>query len=245
MSCSDQHLAARRPGPRRCRWWGPAAASVTRLATAAGIASISTNAAPDSSSSFASADQAVGGRRRSCPAPCSRRSVCTDCGVRPMCAHTGTPRSTRKRVVSTMCAPPSSFTICAPAAMRRAALRKACAVDSWKLPKGMSASDQRLRAAARHAAHVILGFVHRDRQRRVVALDHHAERVADQQDVHARRVAQAGEARVVAGQHRELLARARALLQLGDGRSHALRKFALRRDAHCARAKCRWQAPIP
>jgi hypothetical protein len=44
---------------------------------------------------------------------------------------------------------------------------------------------QRARAAARDAAHVVLGLLDRHRQGRVVALDHHAERVADQQHVDA------------------------------------------------------------
>ena len=56
-----------------------------------------------------------------------------------MCAHTGMPRSTRKAVVFAITAPPSSFTIWAPADMRRAALWKATSLDCWKLPKGMSA----------------------------------------------------------------------------------------------------------
>ena len=55
-------------------------------------------------------------------------------------AQTGMPRCTRKRVVSAIASPPSSLTICAPAASKAAALRKASCGLSWKLPKGMSAT---------------------------------------------------------------------------------------------------------
>jgi hypothetical protein len=52
-----------------------------------------------------------------------------------------------------------------------------------------------------------------DRQRRVVALDHVAQRIADQQHVDAGAVEQAREAGVVAGEHDDLLA---GLIKLGE-----------------------------
>ena len=116
---------------------GTCSDSVTRFASAAGIASISTIDAPAASSAFASATSRPAA---SSSLPCTRNppSVCTDCGVRPMCAHTGMPRSTRNAVVGAMNAPPSSFTMFAPADMRRAALWNAASLDCWKLPNGMS-----------------------------------------------------------------------------------------------------------
>jgi hypothetical protein len=49
------------------------------------------------------------------------------------------PRATRNSVVFAITAPPSSFTICAPAAIMRAQFLKAAAGVPWKLPNGMSA----------------------------------------------------------------------------------------------------------
>ena len=120
---------------------GTLSASVTRRATAAGIASISTIAAPAASRARASA------MSRSAPSsdlPCTRYppSVCTDCGVSPMCAQTGMPRSTMNRVVSTMGAPPSILTMPAPAAISRTAFVNACEGDPWNDPKGRSASTR-------------------------------------------------------------------------------------------------------
>ena len=66
--------------------------------------------------------------------------------------------------------------------------------------------QERAPQAPRHRAAVVDDVVHRDRHGRVVALDHHAERVTDQHDVGARLVDQRREARVVAGEAGDLLA---------------------------------------
>ena len=67
--------------------------------------------------------------------------------------------------------------------------------------------QQRLAQAARDAAHVVDDVVDRHRQRAVVALHHHAERIADEQGVHPAVVEQPGEGGVVGGQHGDRLAR--------------------------------------
>ncbi len=67
------------------------------------------------------------------------------------------------------------------------------------------------------AARVVEHVGERHRQRRVVTLDHHAERIADQQHVDAGAFAERGEARVVGGQHRDLLAVAGHRRERGDG----------------------------
>ena len=76
------------------------------------------------------------------------------------------------------------------------------------------ADDVRAPRAAHDRAAVIRDLVERDRQRRVVALHDHAERVADEQDVGAGLVEQPRERRVVGGEHGDLLA---ALLHLPEG----------------------------
>ena len=60
--------------------------------------------------------------------------------------------------------------------------------------------------AARHAPRVIDHVLQAHRRRRAAALQHVAQRIADQQDVDAGLVQHAREGRVVAGQHRDLLA---------------------------------------
>ena len=66
--------------------------------------------------------------------------------------------------------------------------------------------DERGARTGRDTARVINHVVERDRQRRAVAADHHAKRIADEKRVHARAIEHGGEARVVAGKHRDLLA---------------------------------------
>jgi hypothetical protein len=63
---------------------------------------------------------------------------------------------------------------------------------------------------------VIDDVVERDRHRRIVALDHHAERIADEHDIDAGLVDQRGVARVVGGQARDLLAVRLHLAERGD-----------------------------
>ena len=57
--------------------------------------------------------------------------VLIDCGVRPTCAITGTPRSTRKRMVSAMRVPPSTLMAPQPVSFStRAAFMKACSFEA-------------------------------------------------------------------------------------------------------------------
>jgi hypothetical protein len=74
-------------------------------------------------------------------------------------------------------------------------------------------------AAARDAARVVGHVGEGHRQRGVVSLQHHAERVADQQAVQAGGVEHRGEARVVAGEHGYFHAIVAQLLQRLDGHS--------------------------
>ncbi len=69
------------------------------------------------------------------------------------------------------------------------------------------ADHQRAPPPAGDHAGVVDHLVERHRQRGVVALHHHAERVADQETVDPRLVEQAGEGPVVRGHHRDPLAR--------------------------------------
>ncbi|MOA51247.1 hypothetical protein D3C78_1743680 [compost metagenome] len=50
-----------------------------------------------------------------------------------MWAHTGTPRSASRRMVSLSQAAPSSLTMCAPACIRLAQLAKACSGVAWAM----------------------------------------------------------------------------------------------------------------
>ena len=100
---------------------------------------------------------------------------------------------------------PSSLTIAAPACSRR--------IDGIEraLGRGIGlerqvGDQQRPRQAARDAGGVVDDVVDGHRQRAVVALHHHAERIADQHQVDAVGVERAGEAGVVGGQHHQLAA---------------------------------------
>ena len=106
---------------------GIATASVMRRASGSTTPSITTAKAPASATATASATCAS---QVSSSRPCVLKPPITwvDCGVSPVCAITGTPRSTRKRIVSAIWRPPSSFT--APhwvSFMMRVALRNAMA----------------------------------------------------------------------------------------------------------------------
>ncbi|CAM2144805.1 hypothetical protein PT2222_160166 [Paraburkholderia tropica] len=83
--------------------------------------------------------------------------------------------------------------------------------------------DQRLGLRARHRRRVIGDVVDGDGQRGRVALEHVAERVADQHGIDARTVAQRRKARVVAGQHGDALARVAHCLEFGHGDRAAAR----------------------
>ena len=89
--------------------------------------------------------------------------------------------------------------------------------------------DPRAFGTARNTGRVINNVGERDRQGRVMALQHHAERIADQQRIHARGVEHRGKTRVVAGQHRDLLAVLRHLVQGGLVNPH-VGSFQLRKS---------------
>ena len=57
--------------------------------------------------------------------------------------------------------------------------------------------------ATRHAARMVDHLVERHAQRMLVTLHHHAERIADQDSIHAGRVEQAAHGVIVGGQQRE------------------------------------------
>ena len=135
--------------------------------------------------------------RRSGAAPSSSRpwtrqppSACTDCGVRPRWPHTGMPRSTRKRTVSAR--PAAAFEL----DHLRAGLHQTAALRKRLLARLVVAGERQVgdqpgvAVAARHAARVVRHLVERHRQGAVVPLQHHAERIADQQHVDAGRVEQ-------------------------------------------------------
>ena len=71
--------------------------------------------------------------------------------------------------------------------------------------------------AARGAFGVIDHVLHGHRQRRGMALDHVAERVADQDDIHAAAFLDGGEARVVGREHDDLLAFGAHAAEFGQG----------------------------
>ncbi len=63
--------------------------------------------------------------------------------------------------------------------------------------------DQRPPGAARHQSRVVDHFVHGHAKRGRLALDHHAERIADEQGIDPRTIEQAGHRPVIRGQHRQ------------------------------------------
>ena len=78
--------------------------------------------------------------------------------------------------------------------------------------------DHECRARARgDAARVIDHLVERDWQRRRISTNDHAQRVSDEQRVDAGAIEQHGEARVIAGEHRDLLSLACHGREAGDG----------------------------
>src|SRR5204863_513123 len=85
--------------------------------------------------------------------------------------------------------------------------------------EGHVGDEEAALAAARDAARVVGHVGKRHRQRGVVPLQHHAERVADEEAVETRGVQHRGEARVVAGEHGYLHAIFAQLLQRLDGQS--------------------------
>jgi hypothetical protein len=83
--------------------------------------------------------------------------------------------------------------------------------------------DQRRGLCARHAGGVIRDVLERDGQRGGVSLQHVAERIADEQHVHACTVQQRREACVVARQHGDLLASLAHGLQFRNGHGRPAR----------------------
>ena len=77
-------------------------------------------------------------------------------------------------------------------------------------------NDERSFGGASDHFRVIDHLVQRNRQRVVVSLHHHCQRVADQQHIDARLIQQACHREIVGRQHRDLLA---ALLHLGKRRN--------------------------
>jgi len=81
--------------------------------------------------------------------------------------------------------------------------------------------DERARARGRHALRVVQHVVEAYRKRGRVALDDHAERIADQQHVDTGTIGGRGERRVVGGQHRDPATVACHLHQRGNGQWRA------------------------
>jgi hypothetical protein len=113
--------------------------------------------------------------------------------------------------------------MCAPAAISRALAGKRALGRRLVAAERQVGDDERAFAAGGDAARVVAHFGELHRQRRGVALHHHAERVADQQHVDPGGVEHAREAGVVAGQHGDLLALAAQGLEGGkrDGFVHS------------------------
>ena len=112
-------------------------------------------------------------------------------------------------------APPSSLTDWQPPSfISRPAFSMPCSSDAWYAHERHVADDVRPPHAAHDRAAVVDHLVERDGERRVVALDDHAERIADEQHVGAGFVEEPRERGVVGGEHGDLLA---ALLHLPQG----------------------------
>ena len=94
----------------------------------------------------------------------------------------------------------------------RARCHQPCGSGKRTLGRGLVAAERQVGddegafASGCDAARVVAHFGELHRQGRGVALDHHAERVADQQHVDPGGVEHAREARVVAGEHGDFLA---------------------------------------
>ena len=123
MSCITSTCASV-PAPAPMPITGIGSCVVMSLASVRGTHSSTSSAAPAAVSTFASSRMrcAAAGSR-----PCTTKppKLFTDCGVSPRWTQTGTPRSLSSRTVSASQAPPSIFTMCAPACIRIAALRMA------------------------------------------------------------------------------------------------------------------------
>ena len=143
------------PRRRRCRWSASRSCcgDLARPAPRGSLRARSCRRPPPRA--CASSSSSVAASSRPCPARGSRRAGAPTAVSGRGARTPGCRASVRKRIVSAMSAPPSIFTICAPAAISCAALRKACCGLSWKLPKGMSAMMNGAFAAARHARGVV------------------------------------------------------------------------------------------
>ena len=183
--------------------------AVISAASSRGMPSSTTLNAPAASTALASA------RRRSRPPawlplcrPCTRWPPIRwkDCGVRPMWAITGMSTRVMASIVSAIVTPPSSLTAAAPPSFTsRTLLSIACGTLTWYEPKGRSPTSS-ARVAPRLASRVwytassrVTGSVFGH------ALDDHAHRVADEDDVDPGLVGQRRERRVVRGDHDDLV----------------------------------------
>ena len=158
--------------------------------------------APASSSAFASSSRSADVRLAACPALYTRRFGESTAAASPIWPMTGMPAAVRADCFWAMSAPPSILTACAPVScMSLPALRS---VDSAIVPVGHKRQighDEVSGAPRRYGAGVIDHVIQRHRQRRVVAEHDIAERIADQNGVHARFLGQPGRRIVVRGHH--------------------------------------------
>ena len=137
---------------------------------------------------------------------------CTLCGVSPMWAITGMSTRVIAAIVSATVTPPSSFTHSRTGLDQPdRALQRLLRTD-LVAPERQVADDQRLGLGPCHHPHVVRHLVELDGDRAAQALDHHAERVADEERVHACGVQESREHGVVRGHHRD-----RAALPLPSG----------------------------
>ena len=103
--------------------------------------------------------------------------------------------------------PPSIFTACAPAWMKRPALRTDSSTETWYERYGMSPTMSARGAPRDDGARVVEHVVDGDAERVGIAEDDHAEGVADEDDVGAGGVGDLRAGIVVGGDHADALRR--------------------------------------
>ena len=120
--------------------------------------------------------------------------------------------------------------------------------------EGQVADDQGTRLCSRNKSYVVHHVVESDRDRVVLALHHHADRIPDEDHVDPGKVHEAGERDVVRSDHRDLLAECLHPSQLGDRdlRSvvrlvghEAIASFDRGENIPDATAKLSTSAPVP
>ena len=183
--------------------------AVISAASSRGMPSSTTLNAPAASTALASA------RRRSRPPawlplcrPCTRWPPIRwkDCGVRPMWAITGMSTRVMASIVSAIVTPPSSLTAAAPPSFTsRTLLSIAWGTLTWYEPNGRSPTSERAGGPPAGQPGVVHHLVEGHGQRVRHALDDHAHRVADEDDVDPGLVGQRRERRVVRGDHDDLV----------------------------------------